>query len=105
MNIGKDWENCLTNHGNVKELIPEFYGTDDSFLINKLELDLGIKMDKVRVNVLPPFASFPHRHQDVILPAWSKTPKEFLDKQREALESEYVSKNLHQWIDLIFGYK
>ena len=105
MNIGKDWENCLTNHGNVKELIPEFYGTDDSFLINKLELDLGIKMDKVRVNVLPPHVSFPHRHQDVILPAWSKTPKEFLDKQREALESEYVSKNLHQWIDLIFGYK
>ncbi|MCP9266082.1 WD repeat and FYVE domain-containing protein 3 [Dirofilaria immitis] len=38
---------------------------------------------------------------DVILPAWSKGDARNLC----ALECDYVSANLHNWIDLIFGYK
>merc|ERR1719315_398835 len=43
---------------------------------------------------------------DILLPPWAKNdPKEFIRVHREALESDYVSANLHKWIDLIFGYR
>ncbi len=43
---------------------------------------------------------------DVILPPWAHgSPDEFIRIQREALESEHVSANLHAWIDLVFGAK
>jgi hypothetical protein len=55
-------------------------------------LDLGIRSNGKRV-------------ENVKLPKWSNSPEDFLKKHREALESDYVSKNLHKWIDLIFGVK
>ncbi len=42
---------------------------------------------------------------DVELPKWAKSPKDFLKKNRKALESEYCTKYLPNWIDLIFGEK
>ena len=44
---------------------------------------------------------------DVTLPNFINTnsPEEFIFLNRLALESDYVSINLNNWIDLIFGYK
>ncbi|GAV84359.1 WD40 domain-containing protein/Beach domain-containing protein [Cephalotus follicularis] len=80
------------NTSDVKELIPEFFYMPE-FLENRFNLDLGEKQSGEKVG-------------DVILPPWAKgSVREFIRKHREALESDFVSENLHHWIDLIFGYK
>ncbi|CAH2285272.1 FAN isoform X1 [Pelobates cultripes] len=90
--IAETWKNCLEGVTDFKELIPEFYGNDWSFLLNSLNLELGKRQGGKLVN-------------DVELPPWAYDPEDFLRKNRDALESSYVSDHLHEWIDLIFGYK
>ncbi|CAG2161448.1 unnamed protein product [Oppiella nova] len=65
---------------NVKELIPEFF-------------------------YLPEILNSNHILEDVELPVWAESPEHFIRLHRMALESDLVSCQLHQWIDLIFGYK
>ncbi|XP_048576936.1 protein FAN isoform X2 [Nematostella vectensis] len=90
--IQETWENVLTGHADVKELIPEFYQSSGEFLVNCQNLPLGMKQDKSNVG-------------DVELPAWATDCEDFIRKNREALECPYVSERLNHWIDLIFGYK
>ncbi|XP_033058827.1 protein FAN isoform X2 [Trachypithecus francoisi] len=90
--IAETWKNCLDGATDFKELIPEFYGDDVSFLVNSLKLDLGKRQGGQMVD-------------DVELPPWASSPEDFLQKSKDALESNYVSEHLHEWIDLIFGYK
>lgn len=89
--IPEVFDNCLTASADVKELIPEFFYCPE-FLVNRNQFNFGETQSGRKVN-------------DVLLPPWAATPEDFVRINRMALESEYVSSNLHKWIDLIFGYK
>jgi len=74
------------------ELIPEFYYLPD-FLENKNKFNFGTRQAGEPIN-------------DAVLPPWAHSSTlEFILKHKQALESDYVSEHLHEWIDLIFGYK
>ncbi|XP_074485538.1 lipopolysaccharide-responsive and beige-like anchor protein isoform X8 [Sebastes fasciatus] len=89
--VSRAWRNCQRDTSDVKELIPEFYYLPEMF-VNANSYNLGVTEDSTLVS-------------DVELPPWAKSPEEFVRINRLALESEFVSCQLHQWIDLIFGYK
>ena len=42
---------------------------------------------------------------DIALPQWCSNPNQFLDYHRQILESDEVSRKIHEWIDLVFGHK
>lgn len=92
--IEGSWKSASQDNGSdVRELIPEFFYLPD-FLTNVNGYNFGDRQGSAgRVN-------------NVELPPWAKgDPKIFVAKHREALESPYVSQNLHNWIDLVFGHK
>lgn len=92
--IHKAWMSASReNTTDVRELIPEFFFLPE-FLVNSNGYNFGLKQGGAE--------SINH----VVLPAWAKDdPKIFIAKHREALESPYVSQHLHEWIDLVFGFK
>lgn len=55
--MNKEWRSVLENAGNVRELIPEFYMSDTSFLLNTMGLTLGVRANKKPVNVTLTFYS------------------------------------------------
>ncbi|KAJ4952245.1 hypothetical protein NE237_029077 [Protea cynaroides] len=89
--IASTWKGVLEDMSDVKELVPElFYLPEALTNVNFIDFgttQLGGKLDSVQ------------------LPPWAENPVDFVYKHRMALESEHVSAHLHEWIDLIFGYK
>ncbi|EWC75901.1 hypothetical protein C923_03432 [Plasmodium falciparum UGT5.1] len=88
LSLESTYHTALNANSSFIELIPEFYEDDESFLKNYL----NIITNEGNIN-------------DVILPKWCSSPKEFLIFMKNALESNYVNQNINSWIDLIFGYK
>lgn len=92
-NLGSSWRSSSTeNQQDVRELIPEFFYLPE-FLENKNGFDFGMTQTGKPIH-------------DVTLPKWAKGSYErFIRLNRQALESDFVSRNLNHWIDLVFGYK
>jgi hypothetical protein len=92
--IEKAWNSASRmNMTDVRELTPEFFNLSE-FLVNLNGYDFGTRQGSGKTI------------DQVELPPWAKgDSKIFIAKHREALESPYVSQNLHKWIDLVFGYK
>ncbi|CAI5943423.1 unnamed protein product [Closterium sp. NIES-65] len=91
LDVAATWRGVTSDMSDVKELIPEWFCLPEMFTnINGLHLGSTQKGEVIG---------------DVKLPPWASSAADFVRKQRAALESEYVSSNLHNWIDLIFGYK
>lgn len=89
--ISATWSGVCQGHQDFKELIPEFYYLPD-FLCNTNGFDLGTTQKGDTLG-------------DVVLPPWAKSAEDFVRINRLALESEFVSQDLHLWIDLVFGTK
>jgi len=90
--VQETFASATQNPSDVKELVPEFYSGDGSFLLNEQNLPLGVQQDGEVLN-------------HVKMPPWCKSPRDFVKKCRKALDCDFVSDRLHLWIDLIFGYK
>lgn len=91
--IEKAWKSASeVSRGDVRELTPEFFYLPN-FLVNTNRFEFGSTQAGNKID-------------DVELPPWARgDPLVFVQKNREALESDYVSERLHHWIDLVFGYK
>ncbi|CAK73347.1 unnamed protein product (macronuclear) [Paramecium tetraurelia] len=87
--VSNIWQSCQNDNQDYRELIPEYFYLPE-FLKNINKIQFGERQNQELVD-------------DVILPPWASSCEEFIEINRQALESSYVSEKLHNWINLIFG--
>ena len=75
-----------------QELIPEIFNLPELY-ININNYKFGKTSEKYLIN-------------NVELPPWTfSSPRLFSKMNKKALESQYISQHINDWIDLIFGFK
>jgi hypothetical protein len=89
--IGRAWQGCLTSLSCFRELVPEFFYLPE-FLQNPNRFDFGRTQAGAVIDAAE-------------LPTWASSAEDFVRQHRMALESDHVSAHLHNWIDLIWGFK
>ena len=84
----------MTTPGNrsALELVPEFYYNPEV-------------LKNINNIVFPESPITKRIVGDVVLPKWASSHRELIMKMRMALESPIVSRQLHEWIDLIWGFR
>lgn len=90
---------CTSDERHLFELTPEFFYLPELFSSNRNKTLARHFAPGQDVSATAGLA------RDVSLPPWAASPYDFVRLHRLALESDFVSSNLHHWIDLIFGYK
>ncbi|KAG6590884.1 Kinase A-anchor protein [Phytophthora cinnamomi] len=90
---------CTSDERHMFELTPEFFYLPELFSSARNKTLARHFTPGQEVSATAGLA------RDVTLPPWAASSYEFVRLHRLALESDFVSSNLHHWIDLIFGYK
>ena len=90
LSVKNSFYNSVTQATDLRELIPEFFYLPEMFL-NINQLNLGILETGIPVN-------------NVLTPC-NDNPYTFVMTMKSVLESEKISKEIQNWVDLIFGYK
>lgn len=124
--LGQIWDAVTSYQNEFRELIPEVYTTPEIFMnynkidlggINKSEalntnknkksdIELIINEDTEDTQNNSQIDYYKGSNDFLLLPPWANSnPFLFISKHREALESDFVSMHLNEWIDLIFGIK
>ena len=118
--VGQEWSNCQSSTSDVRELIPQLFYCPvrrctaprhtDNRTQEMLQNINGYQFGQTHTGIEASFSSTAlcadgSQVNDVELPAWARTVDEFVQIHSQALESDIVSRTLHKWIDLIFGYR